>query len=72
MLLSVHGDSARRRARPTLLRRLVRVLARGLRALLVGGAAFGPAPPLPEPPPPQTTEQRNAGVFQNDSASDGR
>jgi hypothetical protein len=72
MSLSVHDGRTHSRARPTLLRHIVRVMTRVLRALLVGGAALGPAPPLPEPPPPQTTEQPNATVSRNDGASDSR
>ena len=60
MFFSVHDGRTLSRARSILLRRIVRVAARVLRALLVGGAAFGPAPPLPEPPPPQTTEEADA------------
>jgi hypothetical protein len=49
---------ALRPARPTLLRRSLLLLWKVIRALLVAGAAIGPAPPPPPPPPPQTVELR--------------
>jgi hypothetical protein len=38
--------------RPTIVRRVLRLLWRVLRAVMTVGAVFGPMPPPPPPPPP--------------------
>jgi hypothetical protein len=38
--------------RPTMVRRVLRLLWHVLRAVLAVGAVFGPVPPPPPPPPP--------------------
>jgi len=51
----------RRKAKPRLVRTLIRFLGRVLRALFVLGAALGPGMPPPPPPPPPPIEQEDEG-----------